>query len=107
MRHGPGTNVEVLPLTVVNLLQNMNSGTLEKKTLTTRTDRDSGWMPKQGQTITSKEDDVYNSDFDDDTDSNECYDSESNQLKQVNCEDEFRDADLEELVNLEGSHEML
>ncbi len=64
-------------------------------------------MPKQGQTITSKEDDVYNSDFDDDTDSNECYDSESNQLKQVNCEDEFRDADLEELVNLEGSHEML
>jgi hypothetical protein len=28
-------------------------------------------------------------------------------LKQVNCEDEFRDADLEELVNLEGSHEML
>ncbi len=28
VRHGPGTNVEVLPLTVVNMLQKMNSETL-------------------------------------------------------------------------------
>jgi hypothetical protein len=59
-------------------------------------------MPKQGQTIVTKEDDVHASDSGDDTDSSEYYDSESNQLKQINCEDEFKDADLEELVNLEG-----
>jgi predicted aspartyl protease len=35
VRHGPGTNVEVLPLTVVNLLQSTNSGALGPKTLTT------------------------------------------------------------------------
>jgi hypothetical protein len=29
VRHGIGTNVEVLSLTVVNLLQRMNSGALE------------------------------------------------------------------------------
>jgi hypothetical protein len=28
VRHGPGTNVEVLPLTMVNMLQKMNSETL-------------------------------------------------------------------------------
>ncbi len=28
VRHGPGTNVEVLPLTVVNLLQRMGAGTI-------------------------------------------------------------------------------
>ncbi len=55
----------------------------------------------------TKEDDVYASDSDDDTDSSEYYDSESNQLKQINCEDEFKDADLEELVNSEGPQEML
>ncbi len=55
----------------------------------------------------TKEDDVYTSDSDDDTDSSEYYHSESNQLKQINCEDEFKDVDLEELVNSEGPQEML
>jgi len=103
VRHGLGTNVEVLPLTMVNLLQRMNSGALEQEVSTTwkntRADRDSNWMPEQGQTIVTKEDDVYTSDSDDDTDSSGYYDSESNQLKQIDCEDEFEDADLEELVN--------
>jgi len=31
VRHGPGTNVEVLPLTMVNLLQKINSETLVQK----------------------------------------------------------------------------
>jgi hypothetical protein len=64
-------------------------------------------MPEQGQTIVTKEDDVYTSDSNDDTDSNAYYDLESNQLKQINCEDEFEDVDLEELVNSEGPQEML
>jgi hypothetical protein len=55
----------------------------------------------------TKEDDVYTSDSDDDTDSSGYYDSESNQLKQIDCEDEFADADLEELVNSKGPQEML
>jgi len=45
VRHGPGTNVEVLPLMVVNLLQRMNSGALEQEASTTwkdtHIDRDS------------------------------------------------------------------
>jgi len=52
VRHGPGTNVEVLPLTMVNLLQRMNSGALEQEASTTwkdtRANRDSDWMPEQG-----------------------------------------------------------
>jgi hypothetical protein len=111
VRHGPGTNVEVLPLTVVNLLQRMNSGVLEQKASTTwkdtHTDRDSDLVPERGQTIVTKEDDVYTSDSDDDTDGSGCYDSESNQLKQIDYEVEFADAELEELVNSKGPHEML
>ncbi len=35
MKHGPGTNVEVLLLMVVNLLQRMNSRALEQEASTT------------------------------------------------------------------------
>ncbi len=74
--------MEVLPLTVVNLLQRMNSGVLEQEVSTTwkdtRADRNSDWTPEQGQTIVTKEDDVYTSNSDDDTDSSGYYDSESN-----------------------------
>jgi len=38
VRHGLGTNVEVLPLTVVNLLQRMGTGTMVQETSTTRKD---------------------------------------------------------------------
>jgi len=55
----------------------------------------------------TKEDDVYTLDSDDDTDNSGYYDSKSNQLKQTDCEDEFANADFEELVNSEGPEEML
>jgi hypothetical protein len=52
VRHGPGTNVEVLPLTVVNLLQSTNSGTLEPGTPATckgiHAHQDSDRMPEYG-----------------------------------------------------------
>ncbi|CAN5962223.1 unnamed protein product [Sphagnum jensenii] len=64
-------------------------------------------MPDQDQTIVTKGDDAYTSDSDAGTDSNEYYDSESNQLKQIDCEDEFGDAKLEELVSSEGPQEIL
>jgi hypothetical protein len=34
VRHGPGTNVEVLPLTMVNMLQRMNSETFMRDDVT-------------------------------------------------------------------------
>ncbi len=68
----------------------------------THANRDSGWMPDRDQVIVTKEDDASTSDSDTGTNSNEYYDSESNQLKQIDCEDEFGDTELEELVNSEG-----
>ncbi|CAM6057342.1 unnamed protein product [Sphagnum tenellum] len=55
----------------------------------------------------TKEDDASTSDSDTGTDGNKHCDSESNQLKQIDCEDEFRDVELEELVKSEGPQEIL
>jgi hypothetical protein len=55
----------------------------------------------------TKEDATSTSDSDTGTDGSEHCDSESNQLKQIDCEDEFRDAELEELVRSEGPQEIL
>ncbi len=111
MRHGPGTNVEVLPLIVVNLLHSTNLGALELGTPATWkgtcADQDPDRMPEQGQASGTTEDDADTSDSDADTDNSECHDSEFSQLKQVDCEKEFKDTDLEELVNSEGLQEML
>jgi hypothetical protein len=111
VRHGPRTNVEVLPLMVVNLLQRMNLGALEQEASTTwkdaHTNQDSDWIPEQGQTIVIEEDHVCTSNSNDDDDSSEYYDSESNQLEQINYGEEFEDADLEKLVNSEGPQEIL
>jgi hypothetical protein len=84
----------------------MSSGALVQEESTTwkntHANRDSGWMPDRDQVIVTKEDDASTSDSDTGTNSNEYYDSESNQLKQIDCEDEFGDTELEELVNSEG-----
>jgi len=111
VRHGPGTNVEVLPLTMVNLLQRMNSKALMQESTTiwknTCTNDDSDWILDQDRTIMTKEDDASTSHSDTSTNGNEHCDSESNQLKQIDCEDEFRDAELEELARSEGPQEIL
>jgi hypothetical protein len=111
VRKGPGTDVEVLPLTMVNLLQRMSSGVLVQEESTTwkntHANGDSGWMPDRDQAIVTKEDDASTSDSDTGIDSSDYYDSKSIQLKQIDCEDEFGDNDLEELVNSEGPQEIL
>jgi hypothetical protein len=111
VRHGPGINVEVLSLTVVNLLQSTNSGVLEPGTPATwkgtRVDQDPDRMPEQGQASGTTEDDADTSDSDADTNSSECHDSEFSQLKQLDYEKEFKDADLEEFLNSERPQEML
>jgi predicted aspartyl protease len=82
VRHGPGTNVEVLPLTVVNLLQRMGTGTMVQETSTTGKDacanQGGDAVPGQDREAVN---DVFTSDSDDDSDTSEYYDSESNRLK--------------------------
>jgi len=55
----------------------------------------------------TKEEATSTLDSDTGTDGSEHCDSMSNQLKQIDCEDEFRDAQLEELVRSEGPQEIL
>jgi len=111
VRHGPGTNVEVLPLTVVNLLQRMSAGTMVREMLTTwkdaRAHQDGCTVPDQDREAVNKEDDASTSDSDDDSDTSEYNDSESHQIEQIDSEDEFVDAEFEELVSSEGPQEML
>jgi len=57
--------------------------------------------------IVDEGDDVSVSDSDDESDNGEYHDSESNRLEQIDSEDEFVDAEFEELVSSEGPQEML
>ncbi len=111
VRKGPGTDVEVLPLTMVNLLQRMNSGSLIQDTTSIWTEAhnngNSEWTSDQDCAIMTKEEDSSTSTSDADTDDSERSDSESNQLKQFDCENEFGDTELEELVKSEGPQEIL
>jgi hypothetical protein len=56
-------------------------------------------MTKEGGSSTSA--------LDADTDDSERNDSESNQLKQIDCQNEFGDIELEELVKSKGPQEIL
>jgi hypothetical protein len=82
VRHGLGTNVEVLPLTVVNLLQRMSASTMVRETSTTwkdaRANQDGDAVPNHDREVVNKGDNASTSDSDDDSDTNEYYDSESN-----------------------------
>jgi predicted aspartyl protease len=111
VRHGPGTNVEVLPLTMVNLLQRMNASTMGRGTATFWKDA----LANQGGDVESDQDlkiveggdDASVSNSDDESDNDEFHDSESNPLEQSDSEYEFVDAEFEELVNSKGPQEML
>jgi hypothetical protein len=111
VKHGPGTNVEVLPLTMVNLLQRMSKGTMVQETSTiwkgARADQDGGTLPIQDQEAVNEGNDASTSDSNDDSATSEYYDSESNRLEQIDSEDEFMDTEFEELVSSEGPQEML
>jgi hypothetical protein len=89
----------------------MNSEALMQESMTiwknTCTNDDSDWIPDQDRAIMTKEDAASTSDSDTGTDGSEHCDSKSNKLKQIDYEDEFRDAELEELVRSEGPQEML
>jgi hypothetical protein len=105
VRHGPGTDVEVLPLTMVNLLKKMSMGAMQQKPSTTQKDapavQDDDAALDQVLESIQEGDGVSFSDSDDD-DNSEYHDSESNQFEQVNLKDEFADVEFEELVSSEG-----
>ncbi len=111
VRHGPGSNVEVLPLTMVNLLQRMNSEAMMHEAMTiwknAHTKDAPDWIPDQDRVIMTKEDDASTSDSDTGTDGSGHSDSDSNRLKQVEHENEFGNIELEDLVKSEGPQEIL
>jgi predicted aspartyl protease len=111
VRHEPGTNVEVSPLTMVNLLQRMNADAMRSGTATFWKDAPANQggdvQSDQDQKTIDGGDDESVSDSDDESDNDEFHDSESNPLEQGDSNDEFVDAKFEELVNSEGPQEML
>jgi hypothetical protein len=111
VRHGLGTHVEVLPLTVVNLLQKVNAGQGGYGTTTcvknAPADRDADVGSDQDQERAKGEEDASTSDSNEESDEDEFYDSKSNPLEQCDLDDEFVDPEFEELVNSEGPQGML
>jgi hypothetical protein len=111
VRHGLGTHVEVLPLTVVNLLQKVSAGAMRSGTATCLKDAPASQGGEvesdQDQKVIEGGDDASVSDSDDESDDDEFHDSESTPLEQSDSDDEFVDAEFEELINSEGPQGML
>jgi len=89
----------------------MNEGTMVRETSTTwkdaRAHQDGYAVPDQDREAVNEEDDASTLDSDDDSDTSEYYDLESHRIEQIDSEDEFVDAEFEELVNSKGPQEML
>jgi hypothetical protein len=110
VRKGPGTNVEVLPLTMVNLLQNVSSEAVEHDaTVTLKSaspetlEVDLGKMSLY-DSVVNKQADVPVSESDTDADT----DSEGLQsVEPIDEESEFGNTELEELVLKEGPQQIL
>jgi len=111
VRHGSGANVEVLPLTMVNLLQRVNSEAQIKKPTTTwqsaSTRNNHDWVEDHDQTIETQEDTASSSDSDACMNSSEHGEEGSNPERRVDYEDEFGEGELEKLVESEGPPEIL
>jgi predicted aspartyl protease len=111
VRHGPGTHVEVLPLTVVNFLQRMNAGQGRNGTAIhvkdALTDQGNDVESDQDQKAAEGEEAAAVSDSDDESDDDEFHDSESNLLEESDSDDDFVDPEFEELINSKGPQGML
>ncbi len=111
VRRGPGTNVEVLPLTMVNLLQNVSSEALEHDVAVTLKNAspetlkmDLGKMPLCDYVVT-RQTNVLVSDSDTDTDDGNKEGLQS--VEPIEGKSEFGDTKLEELVLKEGPQQIL
>ncbi|CAN5963404.1 unnamed protein product [Sphagnum jensenii] len=106
VRHGPGPDVEVLPLTMVNMLQALNSETLMQSDsrLAGRFDVIMG-KPCVDEDIETQKLDARVSDSDSDT--SEDFEEEQQRLRPTSEESEFGDTELEELVLMERPQQIL
>jgi len=111
VRHGLGANVEVLPLTMVNLLQRVESEALMPEATTiwqnTPISHDHDWLADKERTIVPKGDAESSSDSDTGMDGSEHGDAVFSPVKQVEYEDEFGEDELGQLVKSEGPSEIL
>jgi hypothetical protein len=111
VRHGPRTKVEVLPLTVVNMLQKMNSETLIQEVVALGNTHLDGNLdmivrkPSLCEHIATGRMDALVSNSDSDID--EDREGELQLVEPVDDESEFGNTELEDLVLLEGPQQML
>ncbi|CAK9856367.1 unnamed protein product [Sphagnum jensenii] len=111
VRKGPGDNVKVLPLTMVNLLQNVNSETLEHEAAVTVKSASSEALEMDLRKML-----LYDSVMDEevkvpksesDTDADDDSEEALQSVEPTNEESEFADTELEELVLKEGPQQIL
>jgi hypothetical protein len=111
VRHGPGANVEVLPLTMVNLLQRVDSANMVLESTSfwrsSSTGENSEWVADQECTITPKEDAVISSDSDAGTEGSEHGEVFVDLVMQFESEDDFGEDELAKLIEAEGPLEIL
>ncbi len=112
VRHGPGTKVEVLPLTMVNMLQKTNSETMVQEVAgaMANTHRDGKLdaivkQPSMCEHSATRQTNACVLDSDSDTDEDRVGGLQLEEL--VTNEFEFRNTELEDLVLLEGPQQML
>jgi hypothetical protein len=101
VRHGPGPNMEVLPLTMVNMMESLNSEPLMQND-SRSAEGVSGFMgrPCVNEDTKTQQMDVQVSSSDSDT-SGDC-DKECQRPRSISDESEFGNTELEELVLMEG-----
>jgi hypothetical protein len=111
VRHGPGANVEVLPLAMVNLLQRVESADVVPESASvwrsSFTGDNSNQVRDQERTITSREDPAISSDSDTSTEDGEHGEVFAELVKQFEAEDEFGEDELAKLIEAEGPPEIL
>jgi len=112
VRHEPSTKVEVLPLTMVNMLQKMNSKTLMQEVANALGNTHLNGnldtivrKPSLCEHVAIGRMDALASDFDSNTDEDRV--GELQLVEPVDDESEFGNTGLEDLVLLEGPHQML
>jgi hypothetical protein len=110
VRRGPGTNVEVLPLTMVNLIQRSDSKTDVRdddgamKRATGKSDAEDGSSSWYAHGTSQR---MVAQESKSESDSNEDSDEGSQPEMLVEGESEFGDTELENLVMLEGPQQIL
>ncbi len=106
VRHGPGANVEVLPLTMVNLLQRVESTNMMPEPTTFWQSSPPGDKCDQ---IAEQEhaDAAISSDTDSGTEGSEYGEVFADLVRQYESEDEFGEDELAKLIEVEGPPEIL